>query len=212
MNPLRRHGVLVAMLAAFVPADGRASDAAADSEPAISGTVTGYYYAMRDQPDFGVGVASINRGALHVEARYNYEASDAGSAFLGWKFSGGDAVTFEVTPIIGVLFGAARGAIPGFEASVAYRSVDAYIEAEYVYDSENHSDSYFYAWSEIAWKPVEWLRLGLAGQRTHEVQSSRDLQLGLFAQLMFPKATLGVYVFNPDIGSRYAIVAFGVQF
>src|SRR5262249_53527303 len=162
------------------------------SELALTGSMTGYYYAMRDQPDFAVGVVSINRGALHLEARYNYEARDAGSAFVGWKFSGGDTVTFELTPIAGVLFCAARGAIPGCEASVAYRSIDGYVEAEYVYDSQNHSNSYYYAWSEIGWRLVEWLRLGLAGQRTHEVQSSRDLQRGLFAQLMFPKATLGV--------------------
>jgi hypothetical protein len=195
-----------------MPVHGQAADVPVDSKPAITGSVTGFYYAMSDQPDFGVGVASINLGALHLEGRYNYEARDAGSAFLGWKFSGGDTVSFEFTPIAGVLFGAARGAIPGFEASVAYRSLDAYIEAEYVYDSENHSDSYFYAWSEIGWKPVEWLRVGLAGQRTHVVQNSRDLQRGLFAQVTLPKATLGVYLFNPDSSSRFTIVALGVQF
>lgn len=38
----------------------------------------GLYYAMREQATVTVGVATINRGALHVEARYNYEAHDAG--------------------------------------------------------------------------------------------------------------------------------------
>jgi hypothetical protein len=41
----------------------------------------GLYYAMRDQANFTVGVAGINRGALHIEARYNYEAHDAGPCF-----------------------------------------------------------------------------------------------------------------------------------
>jgi len=212
MTRLQRYGVIFAALVGLAPTHGQAADAPADNETAITGSATGFYYAMRDQPDFGVGVASTNRGPLHLEARYNYEARDAGSAFLGWKFSGGDTVTFEFTPIAGVLFGAARGAIPGFEASVAYGSLDAYIEAEYVFDTENQSDSYYYAWSEIGWKPTEWLRLGLAGQRTRVVQSNRDLQRGLFAQVILPKATLGVYVFNPDTGSRYAIIALGVQF
>ena len=72
-----------------------AAEADAPSEPAWSGAVTGMYYAMRDQPDFGVGVGSLDRGPLHLEARYNYEARDAGSAFVGWKFSGGDTVTYE---------------------------------------------------------------------------------------------------------------------
>jgi len=205
-----RYRPLLLLLASVALAETRA--ASTDNDTALSGSITGYYYAMRDEPDFGVGVAALNRGPLHLEGRYNYEAHNAGSAFVGWNFSGGDTVTFAITPIIGVLFGSTRGTIPGVEASVAYGPFDAYIEAEYVYDRQNHSDSYFYAWSELGWKPAEWLRLGLAGQRTSVVQTERNLQLGAFAQLMLGKATLSAYAFNPDTGSRYAIIALGLQF
>jgi hypothetical protein len=211
MKRLTRHGVLFAFLA-FPAMETKAGDPGAETDAEWSGNVTGYYYAMRDQPDFGVGVAALNRGPLHLEARYNYEVRDAGSLFLGWNFSGGDGVTFQITPIIGALVGAARGVVPGFEASLAWRSLDAYVEAEYVHDTRNASDSYYYAWSELGWKPVEWLRLGIVGQRTRVVHTDRDLQRGLFAQVMIGKATLGVYAFNPDSASRYAIVALGVQF
>ena len=83
-----------------------------------SGAVTGYYYAMRDEPDFGVGLATLDYGRLHFEGRWNYEARNAGRV-RGLEVLGGDAVTFEITPIVGVLFGSARGVIPGVEASVA---------------------------------------------------------------------------------------------
>jgi len=208
-----RYRPLLVLLANVAFADTRAAATDGDSDTALSGSITGYYYAMRDEPDFGVGVASLNRGPLHLEGRYNYEAHNAGSVFVGWNFSGGDTVTFAITPIIGALFGSTHGVIPGVEASVAYGRFDAYIEAEYVYDRQNHSDSYYYAWSELGWKPAEWLRLGLAGQRTRVVQTTeRDLQLGVFAQLMLGKATLSAYAFNPDTGSRYAIIALGIQF
>jgi hypothetical protein len=205
-------GICIVLVALTGITAANAGEVAADIESPVSGNVTGFYYAMRDQPDFGVAVAAINRGALHLEARYNYEVRDAGSLFVGWKFSGGDLVTFEITPIVGALFGAARGVVPGIEASVAYGSVDAYIEAEYVHDTAQSSDSYYYSWSELGWKPVAWLRVGLAGQRTRVVQTGRDLQRGLFAQFILDKATLSVYAFNPDSGSRYAILALGVQF
>jgi len=185
---------------------------AAESDPPVTGSITGYYYAMRDQSDYGVGVASLNRGALHLEARYNYEAQRSGSIFAGWNLAGGENVTFQITPLIGALFGETHGVVPGVEAAVAYRDVDAYIEAEYVYDRGNHSDSYFYAWSEIGWKPVQWLRVGLAGQRSHEIENGRDLQRGAFIQLILDKVTLGLYGFNPDSGSRYLIVSLGAQF
>jgi hypothetical protein len=212
MTGLARRCAVFAALAGVIAAGAKAAEVEVDHEPKLSASATGFYYAMHDQPDFGVGVASINRGALHFEGRYNYEVRDAGSLFVGWKFSGGDAVTFEITPIVGGLVGAARGFVPGVEASVAYGSLDAYIEAEYVDDRDHPGNSYYYAWSELGWKPVEWLRLGLVGQRTRVVETGRDLQRGLFAQFFFDKMTLGVYAFNPDSASRYAILSLSVQF
>jgi len=177
-----------------------------------TGAITGNYYAMRDQPDFGVGVGTLDRGPLHLEARYNYEARNAGSAFVGWKFSAGDTVTIDVTPIIGGLFGAARGVIPGVEASVGWRSFDIYVEAEYVHDLADSSASYTYSWSELGWKPADGLRVGLVGQRTHTVDTGRDFQRGVFGQVSAGPATLGIYAFNPDSGSRYFIAALGLRF
>ncbi len=189
-----------------------AGPAVAAEQPETSANVTGYYYAMRDQADFGVGVASLNHGSLRLEARYNYEVRGAASAFVGWKFAGGDAVSFEVTPIAGGLFGGARGFVPGVEASLAYGAFDVYVEAEYVPAQRDGSASYYYAWSELAWKPAEWLRVGLVGQRTRTVASDRELQRGVFGQLSAGKATLGVYAFNPEAASRYVIVSLGAQF
>jgi hypothetical protein len=201
---------VLACLVIAAPALGADADAPADSR--WSGAATGYYYAMHDQPDFGVGVATLDRGPLHFEGRYNYEARDSGSAFVGWKFSGGDAVTYEVTPIIGGLFGAARGVIPGVEATVGWKSFDIYVEAEYVRDFADSSASYFYSWTELGWKPAEWLRVGLVGQRTHTVDTGRDFQRGLFGQLLVGPATIGFYAFDPDSGSRYFIAALGLRF
>jgi hypothetical protein len=206
MSARLSHAVVFVLL--FHAMAARADEVA----PKVSGSITGYYYAMRDESDFGVGVAAINRDALHLEGRYNYEARDSGSLFIGWNFSGGESVTFQFTPILGVLFGESRGVIPGFEATVAYGSVDFYVEAEYVADSRHHDDSYFYAWTELGWKPTDWLRLGLVGQRTHTVHTDRDFERGLFAQVIFGPATLGIYAFNPDSSSRYVIGALGVAF
>jgi len=177
-----------------------------------SGAVTGYYYAMRDEPDFGVGVATLDHGRLHLEGRWNYEASNAGSAFVGWKFAGGETVTFEITPIVGVLFGAARGVVPGVEASVAWGPFDAYLEAEYVDDRRQPGSRYYYSWSEVAWTPVEWLRVGLAGQRTRTVDTGREFQLGAFAQVTVQRLTFSMYAFNPGGAARYVIAAVTASF
>ncbi len=201
--------VLIAGLLGATPA--RAADEANAEQPRFTGAITGYYYAMRDQPDFGVGVATLDRGPLHLEMRYNYEVHDAGSAFVGWKFAGGDELSFEFTPIIGGMFGAARGVVPGFEASVAWRDFDFYIEAEYVRDRNQPGPGYYYGWSELGWKPLPWLRVGLVGQRTQEVNTGRELQRGVFAQATVAKLTLSIFAFNPDDASRYVIFALGTR-
>jgi hypothetical protein len=188
---------------------------AADDAPAqraLSGTITGYAYLLPDQPNYGMAVGSVNYGALHLEARYNYEARASASVFVGWTFAGGTEVTWEVTPLIGTLFGRARGLVPGVEASASYKSFDVYLEAEYVLDREQSSDNYFYAWSELGWTPVEWLRVGIVGQRTRVVDNDRDLQRGVLAQVFAGRATISAYAFNPDSSKRYVTVAVGVEF
>ena len=62
--------------------------------------------------------------------------------------------------------------MPALEASVAWGRLDFYVEAEYVRDSSERSDSYFYAWSELGFRPVEWLRVGVAAQRTRLMAAS----------------------------------------
>ena len=96
------------MFAAALPA------LAAEPEArAISTSITGMFYAMRDQADFGVGIATLDRGPLHLEARYQYEAKDSASLFVGWTFAGGERLTYSVRPIVGVLAGRTQGVIPG---------------------------------------------------------------------------------------------------
>lgn len=181
--------------------------------PGWTYSATGMYYSFRDQDDFLIAVATAERGQLHLEARYNYEAIDSGSLFVGWKFSGGEKLTWEVTPILGAVFGQKEGIAPGFEAAAAYGIADFYIETEYVYDFEVREDSFTYSWNELGFTPREWLRAGIVGQRTMVYQSERDIQRGFFAQLMYRKATLSVYVFNPDDSeNRFAVFSLGAEF
>ena len=201
---------LLAAAAAVCAANAAAQSP--DDESKLSASINASYYAMRDEPDFGVFVAAINRGSFRFEARHNYEARHATSAFVGWKFSGGDALSYEVTPIAGGLFGAAHGGIVGVEASAAYHAFDVYVEAEYVHDSSDAASSFTYAWSEVGFRPIEWLRLGIVGQRTRIVNSDRDLQRGPFVQLTFGKLSVGVYAFNPEAASRYTVVSIAASF
>jgi hypothetical protein len=206
--------LLPAALPCAAPEAGQATSASSAADAAgWNYDITASYYSFRNQDDFMLAVARADRGALHIEARYNYEAMDSGSLFVGWTFSGGKKLTWEFVPILGAIVGQKEGIAPGFEASLAYGIVDFYTESEYVRDTEAREDSFTYSWNELGFTPLDWLRVGLVGQRTMLYQSDRDIQRGLFAQLTYRKATLGFYIFNPDDSdNRFAVFSLGAKF
>jgi hypothetical protein len=180
--------------------------------PSWEFAVTAYPTVVRDGDNYTSVIAAADRGPLHLEARYNYEAVGARSAFVGWTFSGGEAVTWELTPLLGGAWGSVRAFVPGLEASVAWKSLDLYVEAEYISDSAERTDSYFYAWSELGFRPVEWLRVGLAGQRTRAYGGDREIQRGPFAQLTWGPVTIGGFWFNPGSTDQVFVGSIGATF
>jgi hypothetical protein len=175
---------------------------------------TGYWNAPRGAADFASGIFTAERGALHLEARANYEAIHAQSAFVGWTFAtkGEGELKLEATPIVGGVTGSARGPIVGVEATISAGKVDFYIEAEYVRGRESRESSYTYAWSELGYRPVEPLRFGIVAQRTRLYGNEREVQRGGFAQYTHGPATLALYWFNPGSSDQVVIGSLGFAF
>jgi hypothetical protein len=202
----------VAALAAVVAATAQAGEdersgrrASPAAKPSWEFALTAYPTIVRGGDNYTSAIAVADRGLLHLEARYNYESVGARSAFVGWTFSGGEEITWELTPLLGGAWGTTQAFVPALEASIALGRLDFYIEAEYVSDTNERSDSYAYAWSELGFRPVEWLRLGIAGQRTRVYGGERDIQRGLFAQVTWDRFTIGGYWFNPGSSDQVFI-------
>ena len=213
-----------AALAAALLASLAATTARAD-EPAASGrraspptkepwefAVTAYPTQVRGGENTTSAIAVADRGPLHLEARYGYEAKDSRSAFAGWTFSGGETLTWELTPLIGGGWGPVKAFIPGFEASLGWGKFDFYVEAEFVRDRNDSAGNYNYAWSELGFKATEWLRIGAVGQRTRLYGGEREFQRGPFAQVTWGKATIGAFWFNPGSSEQVFVGAIGVAF
>ena len=209
----RRAQVRVARcaVAALAAVAAPSAFAAGDAEGWQFG-ITAFPTIVRGGENYTSAIAMADRGSLHLEARVNYESIGARSAFVGWTFSGGETVTWELTPLAGGAWGDTRAFVPGLEASVAWRSFDIYVEAEYVRDSGERDDSYFYAWTELGYRPLEWLRLGIAGQRTRAYDNERDIQRGPFVQFTWRRLTIGGYWFNPGSSEQVFVGSFGATF
>lgn len=205
-----RRAPALACLAVSLACAGQA--AAQDPKPEWTFGVTAFPTHVRGGENYTSGVAVADRGPLRLEARVNYELQGARSAFVGWTFSGGDEVTWSVRPLIGGAWGDLKAMVPAVEASVAYKRVDFYVEAEYVRPKDDRQGSWLYAWSELGFKPLEWLRIGLVGQRTRAYGGDREFQRGPFAQVTVGQFTLGGFWFNPGSSEQVFVASVGVTF
>jgi hypothetical protein len=200
----------VATCAACAVASAWADGPAPDVQPGWEFALTAYpTVAQGADNNYTSVIGTADRGALHLEARYSYEAVGARSAFVGWNFSGGDALTWEVTPLLGGVWGPLQAFVPGVELSLGYGRFDFYLEGEYVDDGDA---PYTYAWSELGFAAQDWLRIGLAAQRTRIFGEEREIQRGPFAQASWDRFTVGGYWFNPGADDQILVGSIGVTF
>ena len=154
-----------AFVLASVPAGAQTASA---SPPAWSVFASAYTYIVPDTADdpanYVQPTVTADRGRLHLEGRYNYEAKKTGSVWAGYNLSGGSTVEWELTPMAGVVIGATDGIAPGYKGSLTWRAFELYSESEYVIDMNTTSDSFLYNWSEWTLAPSERLRFGLVVQ------------------------------------------------
>ena len=210
MTPPRRFAVLA--VAALVSGCAALADPPAD-EAAWSYSAYAYAYIVPGhdnnylQPTF-----TADRKWLHLEARYNYEALETASLWAGYNVSVGEKVTFEATPMLGVVFGDTDGVAPGYKATLTWTKLTFYSEGEYLFDTNQSSDSFFYAWSELSWAPADWCRFGLVGQRTKVYQTDREIQRGLLVGFSSEHVEFTTYWFNPDERSPTVVMALGLTF
>ena len=196
------------------PTTRRAAAAAPRRRPSRRGSspLTAFPTIVRDGDNYTSWVGVADRGPLHLEARVNYESVGARSAFVGWTFSGGEEITWEVTPLLGGAWGSTAGvrARPGGEPGVRGGSTSTSRPSTCV--PTTRDSKYLYAWSELGFRPVEWLRAGLVAQRTRAYGGERDIQRGPFAQLTWRRFTLGGFWFNPGASDQVVVVSIGAAF
>ena len=180
-------------------------------DKAWSFSALAYTYFEPDSGDYGQPTFTADRSWLHLEARYNYEAIDTGSAWVGVNFSGGERLAWEFTPMLGGVFGDVTGVAPGYKGLLSWWKLELSSEGQHVFDRGDSSDSFSYTWSELALAPVEWFRFGLVTQRTY-AQSDREIQDGALVGFSYKKVDMSAYVFDPGDDEPTFVIAVGVRF
>jgi hypothetical protein len=159
-----------------------------------SASLFGYF--VPDGQDYAQPSFAADRGRLHLEGRYNYEALKTGSAWLGYAFNAGERLTMALTPMMGGVFGDLHGLAPGYELTLGWSKLELDSQGEYFFDFEDNAEDFFYNWSELSITPTGGWRAGLVVQRTRAYQTSLEFQRGLLAGASHKRVDLTAYVFN----------------
>ena len=205
-------------LCLLLPALGAASlDAFAQETPDTAGkawsfTASAYYYIVPVSRDFVQPTVTADHDWLHLEGRYNYEALDAASLWVGYNFSAGHKLTLDITPMVGGVIGSTTGVAAGYELSLGYWKLDLSSDTEYVIDTGDSANGFLYTWSQLSILPVPWLQAGLAVQRTRVYETERDLQRGFLVGFTWKQVGFTTYLFDPDTSQPTVVLALELSF
>jgi hypothetical protein len=191
---------------------------AASAVPAVATPwgydVSAFVYVPQDDDVFTAPTVSADRGALHLEARYNYEDLETGSVFIGRNIEFEDKdVSGSIVPVFGVVAGNTAGIAPGVNIDLTWGRFEFSTETEVVVELPESDQSFLYSWVEATLEPIHGLRFGVAGQRTKVKDVGVDQRRGPMLSISARRAWLGFYWFDPDRKDEQTLVfAGGVAF
>jgi hypothetical protein len=173
-----------------------------------------FYSGPPDDHGYGTGILYADRGALHLEGRYNYEDLDTASLWAGWTLaSEGEQWSLSATPMLGAVFGQTEGVAPGLEVDASWWRVGWYAEAEYLFDLEDSDDDFFYMWSTLMLGVTDWLRAGIVTERSKLIDTDLDVQRGLALEFTVDVVQLGLCTYNlGDEDDQYSVISAAVSF
>src|SRR5262249_12908254 len=195
---------------------GRAAECSDNEQdkPEWEFALSTYTYLAQHARDYSNPNFTADYDWLHLEARYNYEALKTGSVWIGYNLSFGENLKFEITPMLGGVFGDITGVAPGYWIQACYKGIKASSQAEYFFDAGNNSANYFYSWSEFSSSlpKAGRFRAGLVVERTQASGNSdvrRGPLIGFKHKYKENDIDLTIYWLAP--GSRDATFVFAVE-
>ena len=111
----------------------------------------------------------------------------------------------------GIVAGRLTGLSPGLELELTYWNLEFSSQSEFVFDTEDSENNFYYNWSDLSYSPAEWLFFGLSAQRTKAYETDLDIQRGMFAGVSYKnietRMNLGWIIVFSNLMLLYSIIA-----
>jgi hypothetical protein len=173
-------------------------------------SVSGYY--LPQGQSYASPTLTADHDTLHLEGRYNYEAQQTASLWAGYNLGWGKKVTFDVTPMIGGVFGNVNGIAPGLEFTGTYKKLQLYSANEYIFDTGTKAGNFFYTWTQLTYSLRSWFTFGYVMQRTRAYQTPLDIQRGFLVGFTRKNISLTTQVFNVGQADPTVAITLGYTF
>ena len=166
-----------------------------------------YYTMSPGSPFNSMPVASYQAAkGFYAESRYNYEALNTFSLYLGKTYAKESVVSYSISPIAGAVMGDFNGGSVGANIGLSYKNFYIYSQPQYSFSLENAVNNFIYSWTDITYSPTSWLSAGVSLQHTKPYQSKSYMQNGLVIELAVRKFAFPIYVFNPLSSDRSFVI------
>ncbi|MEW5738712.1 MAG: hypothetical protein AB1938_07280 [Myxococcota bacterium] len=170
-------------------------------------------YMLMGESGYLVPTVFVDRGPIHLEARFNYEDFNTASAYFGWAFRFGDESNFvRLVPMFGGAVGNSNGIAPGLEIEAQFWRFTYWLEAEYFFNFTDSTASFFYTWSELNFRVVSWLTVGGTFQRMRLAQSERALDIGPMVGVNVGGFALSFYFYGLWTPTRWGLLTLSLPF
>ena len=114
--------------------------------------------------------------------------------------------------MLGGVFGDSTGVAPGYTLSLSYKWIELFTQGEYFIDAGKRDANFFYTWTELSARPVEWFRFGLVIDRTKAFGSDLDIRRGPLLGFTYKKIDFTTYWLDPGSSTSAIVFALTLNF
>ena len=147
----------------------------------------------------------------YAEMRYNYEEAQTISFYGGKTFSGGRAITYNITPLGGFATGRFTGVSFAGNAEMDWKNFYVSSQSQYSKALKKDNIDFFFSWSEMGYNISPNVFAGLSMQYTRQLGKA-ETEPGFMAGINFKSVSVPFYVFNPFNSGCYFVLGLNYEY
>jgi hypothetical protein len=156
-------------------------------------------------------IHNVTDKGIYSEMRYNYEALNTASLYVGKIFSTKGVVESSFTPTAGIVGGRYTGASVALNTQLNYRNIFFNSQAQYTVSADRTADNFYFNWSDLYYKMLPWLMTGISMQQTGLINNALKTQTGVMMGVTKGRWSIPLYLFNVLNDQKYFIVGINVE-